>query len=318
MVIRISLKGRGNRWTVTQPRIRIGRESHCEVMLPEEFGMVSREHLTISQTGGAVAVQDHGSANGTFLNEKQITQATLASGDVLRLGSEGPELVIEFEAAAEGATILAGSAHPSPPTAFAAPSVPGPATVLHDSGHAAAPARAAAAPAKVEAKVDATVLHKAPPPPAAPMPAQKIAAPPSRAAEESSTISQSGEMEMLEHKLNAIRNLLAANLVAVLALIGLLFYQGQQINRNREALVELRAQAQGAISQFTPALDERLGKVQNSLDVAQKQMNGLDQRIQQAEDHFVARLNREMPAVLDSYLNKKMQEMKRQGLPSPR
>lgn len=317
MAIRITLKNRGNRWTVTQPRIRIGRESHCEVMLPEEFVMVSREHVTISQAGGVTTVQDHGAANGTFLNGKRVTQAPLTNGDVLRLGSDGPELLIEFETASEGATILAGSAHASTPSTIDAASAPSPMTVLHDGSRAAAaPARASGAAKSAEPRIDATVLHQAPPAPSAPV--QRAVAPPPQSTEDSSTASESGEMEMLEDKLNAIRNLLAANLVVVLVLLGLLFYQGQQINRNREAVIELRTQAQGAVAQFTPALDERLGKVEHSLDSAQQQMNGIDQKMQQAEDHFVARLNREMPVVLDTYVNKKLEEMKRQGLPSAR
>jgi hypothetical protein len=45
------------------------------------------------------------------------------------------------------------------------------------------------------------------------------------------------------------------------------------------------------------------------MDVVQEQMNGIDGKMRAAEDRFVSRLNAEVPAVLDRYIEKKSREM---------
>jgi hypothetical protein len=62
----------------------IGREG-CDVNLidPE----VSRRHAAIRGTSGFLAIEDLGSTNGTFVNDKRITAMTvLSDGDSVRLG----------------------------------------------------------------------------------------------------------------------------------------------------------------------------------------------------------------------------------------
>lgn len=111
---------------------------------------------------------------------------------------------------------------------------------------------------------------------------------------------------MIERKLTQIRNLLAVNLVGLLILLFALFYQGQQIAKNNGAVADLKRGAESAVQQFTPALDARLSTFE-------KRMDGMDAKMKQAEDRFVERLNRQIPLVLDAYVNRKMQEVKRQA-----
>ena len=62
----------------------IGREG-CEVNLNDPE--VSRRHAEIRTSGGSLGIEDLGSTNGTFVNEKRITGLTVLShGDTVRVG----------------------------------------------------------------------------------------------------------------------------------------------------------------------------------------------------------------------------------------
>ncbi len=122
------------------------------------------------------------------------------------------------------------------------------------------------------------------------------------------------EEAMIEQKLNAVRNLLAANLIAVVLLLGVTFVQNQLIQQNKTAVLELKAEAHDAVGQLMPQLNARLNKFEQRVDAVQVQINGADGRMKQAEDHFVQRIDRELPAMMDKYLNRKMEEAKRQGV----
>lgn len=118
---------------------------------------------------------------------------------------------------------------------------------------------------------------------------------------------------MMEKKLDTMRNLLAANLVVLVMLLFGLFYMGQLISQDRAELREMHMQAQTAVGQFTPSLDARL-------NVFETRMDGMDAKMKAAEDHMVQRMNTEVPAMMDQYLNRKLAEAKRQapaGMPVP-
>lgn len=62
----------------------IGRE-HCDVILDD--GEVSRTHATVRLSGGSATIEDAGSRNGTFVNDKRIEgPAQLRVGDIVRIG----------------------------------------------------------------------------------------------------------------------------------------------------------------------------------------------------------------------------------------
>jgi pSer/pThr/pTyr-binding forkhead associated (FHA) protein len=61
----------------------IGRTDQCDITIPGTH--LSRRHTELRIQGAKLLVKDLGSSNGTFLNDKQITEATAENGDRLRL-----------------------------------------------------------------------------------------------------------------------------------------------------------------------------------------------------------------------------------------
>lgn len=75
----------GEKIPLAQNRVVIGRQSDVEIGLDDS--MVSRRHaeLAIGPDGRAV-IRDLGSRNGTFSNERRVTEEVLHDGDLIRIG----------------------------------------------------------------------------------------------------------------------------------------------------------------------------------------------------------------------------------------
>lgn len=67
-----------------RPITHIGRGLVADIRL--EDSQVSRRHAIVAVRGEEVRVLDDRSSNGTFVNGRPVTVATLADGDVLRFG----------------------------------------------------------------------------------------------------------------------------------------------------------------------------------------------------------------------------------------
>jgi putative nucleotidyltransferase with HDIG domain len=66
--------------------VTAGRTAQCEVQLDDPS--VSRRHCTLTHaTPGVVQIKDLDSANGTFVNERPVTDAAARAGDIVRLGA---------------------------------------------------------------------------------------------------------------------------------------------------------------------------------------------------------------------------------------
>ncbi|MDY6872705.1 MAG: FhaA domain-containing protein [Chloroflexota bacterium] len=70
---------------LTKTVINIGRHSDNDLILEDQF--VSRHHAQLRAIENSFVIFDVGSTGGIFLNNKQISRATLHPGDVLRLGT---------------------------------------------------------------------------------------------------------------------------------------------------------------------------------------------------------------------------------------
>lgn len=76
--------------------VTVGRETSCEVRLTDTSS--SRRHFRIAPTAeGGLALEDLGSANGTFVNGDRVGRVDLHPGDVIGLG----ETTIRFLSEAE-------------------------------------------------------------------------------------------------------------------------------------------------------------------------------------------------------------------------
>jgi len=76
----------GQRWTIQNEEMVIGRGGECDLVLPER--QVSREHIRIYRgTDGNYYMEDLNSKNGTWLNGKQVKAATvpLRDGDEIQI-----------------------------------------------------------------------------------------------------------------------------------------------------------------------------------------------------------------------------------------
>jgi predicted component of type VI protein secretion system len=84
--IRLSLKGRPIKtYTFKQETITVGRNPDADIFLDNPG--VSREHFKLEMTPrGYFAVEDLGSANGTFLNDQPVKREYLMNNDVVRVG----------------------------------------------------------------------------------------------------------------------------------------------------------------------------------------------------------------------------------------
>ncbi len=72
----------GKTFAVTDNAV-IGRQPDCEIPVPAEE--VSRQHVRLKMTPEGVHVEDLGSANGTYINNKRVQSGLLAPGEELRL-----------------------------------------------------------------------------------------------------------------------------------------------------------------------------------------------------------------------------------------
>ncbi len=81
-------------WEHRGPTFSIGRSSDCELSLSKSQGdVVSWEHARMELTPNGLFVHDADSTNGTFVNGRRISEATLLKvGDRVGIGQTGPTL----------------------------------------------------------------------------------------------------------------------------------------------------------------------------------------------------------------------------------
>lgn len=71
-------------------RLTIGRDETSDLCLAAP--MVSRQHAEVIRLGDDFLLRDHGSTNGSYVNETRISERMLVDGDLVRFGKAGPEL----------------------------------------------------------------------------------------------------------------------------------------------------------------------------------------------------------------------------------
>jgi pSer/pThr/pTyr-binding forkhead associated (FHA) protein len=71
----------------------IGRDESCNVCIP--LPSVSRQHAVISLTDEKFIIRDQKSTNGTYLNNRIITESLLKHGDEITVGEVTLKFVVE-------------------------------------------------------------------------------------------------------------------------------------------------------------------------------------------------------------------------------
>jgi two-component system cell cycle response regulator len=85
VLTRLNGADRGRSYVLSQPAVRLGRGLDCEVRVNDES--VSRVHATVTAEGGGWVLEDAGSRNGTFVEERKVRRYELRDGDELQLGT---------------------------------------------------------------------------------------------------------------------------------------------------------------------------------------------------------------------------------------
>ncbi len=73
----------GERMTLGE-RVTIGRSRRCDLTLPSQ--LISRTHAEVVAAGDEFLIRDLGSVNGTYVNGRMVTRASLHHGDQVALG----------------------------------------------------------------------------------------------------------------------------------------------------------------------------------------------------------------------------------------
>ncbi|MDO8587908.1 MAG: RDD family protein [Armatimonadota bacterium] len=85
----------------------VGRGSDCDLQIANDDN-VSRTHATVMVRDGIVDIEDNGSRNGVFINDKRVLRGTVADGDTLKIGGSLFRII-------KSQDISTGSGGPPPP-----------------------------------------------------------------------------------------------------------------------------------------------------------------------------------------------------------
>jgi pSer/pThr/pTyr-binding forkhead associated (FHA) protein len=85
-------KLKGKSFLLGVGELNFGRAGGCSIVL--EDPAVSSRHATVFSRDEQFLIRDEQSTNGTFINDKQVEQAQLANGDVIRMGQTTWQVVL--------------------------------------------------------------------------------------------------------------------------------------------------------------------------------------------------------------------------------
>ena len=96
----------GQRYFLTQDEMFLGRDPSAAISLADQG--ISRKHAKVTRIDGKVSIEDLGSSNGIFINDKRVpanTSMPLAKEDMVRLGNS----ILKFLPAGELETLFIGN-----------------------------------------------------------------------------------------------------------------------------------------------------------------------------------------------------------------
>jgi hypothetical protein len=115
----------------------------------------------------------------------------------------------------------------------------------------------------------------------------------------------------MDSGLSTVRNLLY--IVLVLALLSVLanLYVGTQLSQNSEELGRMGLLIQ---KQMMGSAINQSEQLQKKMDMLDKDAAGIDAKLQKAQDDFVARMNVELPRIMDNYIKTRAPQIERQAM----
>ena len=119
----------------------------------------------------------------------------------------------------------------------------------------------------------------------------------------------------MDSGISTVRNLLY--IVLVLAILSIVAdgYLGMQLSQNSDELARLSTLLQ---KQLMTSAVEQSQQLQQKMEKLDQDAAGIDQKMQDAQDKFVARMNRELPPLMektmDNYIKKRAPQIEKQAL----
>lgn len=104
--IHLTFNNENRRVALEAQRFTVGRGPENSLCLP--VSVVSRLQAEVIRLGDDFLLRDLGSTNGTFVNNTRVSEQVLADGDVVRFGSNGPELTFRLIENESGEVISLG------------------------------------------------------------------------------------------------------------------------------------------------------------------------------------------------------------------
>jgi uncharacterized protein HemX len=134
----------------------------------------------------------------------------------------------------------------------------------------------------------------------------------------------------MDSGISTLRNLLYIVLVLVVLALGSNVYLASQLERNSEELASLRfllqKQMMGTALTQAEQLQKRMDALNESasgIDAKMKQaQDEMDAKLKKAQDDFVARMNVELPRMMDNYIKQRVpmvqKQLEQRGVPLPK
>jgi hypothetical protein len=134
----------------------------------------------------------------------------------------------------------------------------------------------------------------------------------------------------MDSGISTVRNLLYFVLVLVILALASNFYVASQLEHNSQELASLRLLLQKQLmgSALTQAEElqnrmEALNESATGIDAKMKQaQEEMDGKLKKAQDDFVARMNVELPKMMDNYIKQRVplvqKQLEQRGVPAPK
>ena len=115
----------------------------------------------------------------------------------------------------------------------------------------------------------------------------------------------------MDSGLSTVRNLLYIVLVLALLSIFANIYVGTQLSQNSDELARLGLLLQ---KQMMGNAMEQSQQLQKRMDMLNQDAAGIDAKLRRAQDDFVARMNVELPRIMDNYIKTRAPMIEKQAM----